>query len=87
MMGWSNLADIFKEDFEKKNSKRWIPKVEMEGSLQAVRDSACQEWCLILQPATREEKWVNKQDIVGSGALIAFYDADPTFLPMSERKK
>jgi hypothetical protein len=63
------------------------PEIKMEGSLQLIRKSVCGEWCLIKQPVSREEKWVDKTAILTEGAMIAFYDADPRYLPLSERKR
>lgn len=64
-----------------------IPEYKMEGSLIFIRESKCGCWLLIKQPTSREEKWVDKKLINIFGSLIAFYDADATLLPKSERKK
>lgn len=72
------IGDLFSE-------KPARAELQMEGSLKLIRMSKCGHWALIKQPVSLEEKWVNKTSIQADGAMIAFYDADPTFLPQSER--
>ena len=78
-----SFFDLLKEDLN--DNIKVPPPPPMEGSLTLIRMSKCDQWCLIKQPVSREEKWVDKSEVFKNGAMIAFYDADPTFLPGSER--
>lgn len=79
MISFDHLDKYLDDLYQKEDLK-------MEGSLQLVRESNCGSWALIFQPISKEEKWVDVTAIMLDGAMIAFYDADPTFLPESERK-
>ena len=57
----------------------------IKGNFEYLRVSEDKKWVLLRHEPTREERWVYVTHVRVKDLRIAYYDADPTFLPQSER--
>lgn len=65
----------------------WDAQHYCEGTnFQYQKQSKDGRWVLIYHRPTRQDKWVELRSLHVVGDIsVAFYDADPTYLPESER--
>jgi len=56
----------------------------INGSLKVIRECKNGFNVLVIQGATGQSKWVDINDLQKQGLDLAFYDADPTYLPEGE---
>lgn len=62
-----------------------VPLFQHPG-FKLVRRSEDWDWALVHHIAMREERWVLIADIRLNGIRVAYYDADPSFLPKCEHR-